>query len=527
MLLATERRGRRQIAAASASIALALIVLLALVGHARAAENIYWDNYSLDPETIGVASISGAGASALNLTGATLNDPEGMAYDPVANRMYVGSSTPEKSDLGELLYINLDGSGAGVLPTPGVTVEEPEGVAIDPVARIIYWVNTAGNGAADGSINWAKLDGTGGGMLNTTGATLDSPYKIGLDVVHGRVYWANSGAPSPAPQTISFANTNNTGGGGNLDISGATPPKGITGFSVDPVGNRLYWMENNEEKLSFASLTGGGGGDVNLTGAVFNDPYGLAFDPSNGNFYWGNYGGAKTENTNAIGSVRLGGGGGAISPVGVAVKGPQDPVVLKSPLGTGAPQATRSKKSRSKLECSTGSWGADYPGSYVYQSPRTFTYQWTRNGAPVTGATAATLTAKSAGSFACTVTAANQIGTAAQTSAPIKVKAAKFKLTTKKNAKADAGDLVTFKVKAVNQGDLKPKNAKLCVKLPGSAKDDLKAPKCKSLGLKGRGKKTLTLKVKVKPGADEGTAKLTFQVKGATGKAAKSKIVVK
>ena len=37
----------------------------------------------------------------------------------------------------------------------------------------------------------------------------------------------------------------------------------------------------------------------------------------------------------------------------------------------------------------------------------------------------------------------------------------------------------------------------------------------------------MTIKVKVKPGADEGTDKLTFQVKGAAGKAAKSKILVR
>jgi len=149
-----------------------------------------------------------------------------------------------------------------------------------------------------------------------------------------------------------------------------------------------------------------------------------------------------------------------------------------------------------------------------------------KNGKAVGGATAATFTAKSPGKYSCTVTAANQAGSAAQASAAVNVKAAKLKLTTKKKAKAEAGDLVKFKVKAVNQGDLKPKNAKLCVKLPKAAKDDLKAPKCKKLGLAGRGKKTLTIKIKVKGGADEGGDKLTFQVKGAAGKAAKSKILV-
>jgi uncharacterized membrane protein len=110
----------------------------------------------------------------------------------------------------------------------------------------------------------------------------------------------------------------------------------------------------------------------------------------------------------------------------------------------------------------------------------------------------------------------------------VNAKASKVKLSTKKKAKADAGDLVTFKVKAVNQGDIRSKKAKICVKLPKAAKADLKAPKCKKLAkLNGRAKKTVTIKVKVKPGADAGTDKLTFQVKGTAGKTAKSKVIVR
>jgi DNA-binding beta-propeller fold protein YncE len=521
---ASERRHDPRFAVVLALIGLAFAAFLAFAARAQASETIYWDNYSTEPATIGATAIDGSASALLNLTGATLESPEGMAYDPVTNRIYVGSSHPESSDLGEIFYVNLDGSGAGVLATPGVAVEEPEGVAIDPVTRLIYWVNTQGNGTADGSINWAKLDGSGGGMLNTTGATLDSPYKIALDTVHGKVYWANTGT---ALDVISFANANNTGGGGDLDLTGATPPEGITGFSVDPAGSRLYWLENTEEKVSFASLAGGGGGDVDLSGAVFNDPYGLAFDPTKATLYWGNYGSGKGENTNAIGFVSITGGGGAISPAPTALaKGPQDPVVIKLPSGAGLPTLTRSTKSRSQLSCSTGSWGGDFPGSFVYQSPRAFAYQWTRNGKPVAGAVAATFNAKSAGKYACVVTATNQAGSASQTSAAINVKGAKIKLSTKKKAKGEPGDLLTFKVKAVNQGDLKPKNAKVCVKLPKAAKADLKAPKCKKLGqLKGRAKKTLKLKIKVKAGA-EGTDKVTFQVKGASGKSAKSKVII-
>jgi DNA-binding beta-propeller fold protein YncE len=512
----SERRDLGRFALVSVTITLALVALLAFAGRAQAAETIYWDNYdnTADTDTVSFADITGSGGGTLNLGAGRLEGPEGMAYDTVTNRLFVSN---EHGTDGEILAVNLDGSGAGVFSAPGALVDEPEGVAVDPVTRTIYWVNTGTND----SIGWAKLDGSTGGLLNTAGATINGPYKIALDPVGGRVYWANSGVN---PDLISYANVNGSGGG-DLTITGGGVTE-VSGLAVDPAAGRIYILDPNNDKVDFAPLGGGAATEVNLTGAAINEAYGLAFDPSLGRLYWGNYGNTE-ERTGAIGFVNVAGGGGGISPLTAPVNGPQDPVVLKSPTGTGAPTITRNAKNRAALTCSTGSWAADFAGSFVYQAPRTFAYQWTRNGSAVPAATAATFNATAAGQYACTVTAANQTGSATQTSAALNVKAAKVKLSTKKKAKAGAGDLVTFKVKAINQGDVRSKKAKVCVKLPKAAKADLKAPKCKKLAkLNGRAKKTVTIKVKVKPGADEGTDKLTFQIKGTAGKAAKSKIVV-
>jgi hypothetical protein len=202
-------------------------------------------------------------------------------------------------------------------------------------------------------------------------------------------------------------------------------------------------------------------------------------------------------------------------------------MILKSPSGAEAPKVTRSKKSRSALSCSTGNWAADFAGSFVYQAPHTFAYQWKSKGKSLKGATKATLQAKSAGKYICTVTASNQAGSASQASAAVNVKAAKVKLTTKKKVSTAPGGVAKFKVKAANQGDLKSGNARVCVKVAKKDKSDLKAPKCKSLGtLKGRGKRTATLKVKAGQSAG-GTYKLTFLVHGSAGTSAKAKILVK
>lgn len=515
MNFVSARRDHRHFAMGPALIALAFVAVLAFAARAQAAtESIYWDNYGGTTNKVAFAGIDGSGGGALNIGANVIESPEGMAYDTVTNRLFVANAAGPK---GEILAINLDGSGATPFAAPGAPIEEPEGIAIDPVTRTIYWENTEGTG----SIAWAKLDGSVGGVLNTTGATLDTPCcRIALDPVAGRVYWVNT---PTGTNSISYANVNNTGGG-NLSVAGSTVEPNEEGLAVDNTSGRLYF--SNGGKFGFANLNGSGGGDVAVGSGVVNGPWGLAFDPSINTLYWGNESNGTGENTNAIGLVNLAGVGGGITPATAPVNEPQDPVILKSPTGTGVPTVTRDSKERSKLNCSTGSWAADYAGSFVYQAPRTFAYQWTKSGKAIGGATAPTYNAKSAGTYGCIVTAANQTGSAAQTSAAVNVKAAKLKLSTKKKANGKPGKVVSFKVKAVNQGDVKSGNAKVCVKLPGSAKGELKAPKCKSLGkLKGQAKKSATLKIKVLPSAG-GTYKVKFQVKGASGKAAKAKIIV-
>jgi hypothetical protein len=494
----------------------AFVAVLAFAARAHAAETIYWDNYNGTPDSISFANVDGSGGGSVNLAGTELKNPEGMAYDTATNTLFVASSAT-----GQILFVKLDGSGAGALSTAGVPGGAPLGPVIDSNSRIIYWINAEG---PKESIAWAKLDGTGAGLLDTAGATLAGTSRLAIDPVAGRLYWGNSPSGPGAASSISFANVNNTGGG-NLSIAGATPPESITGLAVDSAAGRLYWLDSSLQIVSFASLSGGSGGDVNTAGAVFNSPWGLALDPSLGKLYWGNENNGE-ERAGAIGFGLVAGGGGGISPVTAPVANPQDPIILKSPAAAGVPTVTRNAKARSELTCSQGGWGADFPGSFVYQAPRTFAYQWTLDGTPVTGATATTLSAAKAGGYACAVTAANQTGSAVQTSAVTPIKAAKLKLTTKKKAPVQLGGVVTFTVKAVNRGDLKSKNARVCVKVPKRAKKVLKAPKCKALGkMSGHAKDSAKLRIKVGKDAG-GTYKVTFQVRGSAGKSAKAKIVV-
>jgi DNA-binding beta-propeller fold protein YncE len=480
----------------------ALMATLLWALPAQAAETVYWDNYRQNPASIGFSAIDGSGGGLLNTAGATIEDPEGMSYDSATGRIYVASSNSD-----EIVWVNVDGSGAGTLSTPGASIEDPEGVAIDPATQTIYWVNSEGNGEAGGSIAWAKLDGSAGGMLNTSGASLSEPYRLAIDPAGGRVYWTNEGT---TPASISYANLDNSGGGGDLDVSGASEPND-DGLAIDSAAGRIYWL--NSAAISYASVAGGNGGDLDPAGATFDEPYGLALDPSSGILYWANYGVEEGE-PNGIGfESTLGTGGGAITPTALT-DGPQDPVILKGPSGTGAPAATRSADT-TNLSCSQGSWGADYAGSFVYQAPQSYGYQWTRDGGSISGANGSTYTATESGSYACSVTATNHNGSATQTSHSVDLAPATLAVSLRKHkARTKAGHAGVFSLVATNTGDFAASGAKLCVKEPKKTRKAVKTPKCRTFGVAAHGTTTLKLRLKAKNNAG-GAYKATFLLRGA------------
>ena len=495
------------------------VMLLWELPAAQAAETIYWSNYSSN--SLAFANLDGSGGGGFDTAGQEVVGSEGLAIDSATGRLYWANFSSGPGNTGSIRYAGLAGGDGGQLNTGAATVNEPAGVAIDPVSRTIFWTNYDGGVEEKGTIGFAKLDGSAAGDLNATGATVEDPEAIAVDPAGGRVYWSNGN------DTISFANLNNSGGGGNLDLSGATPPNGIYGLAVNPAVGQIYWIDNNGEHISHANLSGGGGGDFDYGTAPFEDPYGLAFDPTSGKIYWANYGNSEVR-TGVFGFVGIGGGNGGIDVASAPGDGPQNPVILKGPSGAGAPTISRSPHSAA-LSCSQGSWAADFAGSFVYQAPAGYAYQWTLNGAPIGGATASTFTATKPGAYSCVVTGSNQNGSATQTSASVQVRAGKLKLVLRKHkARTKAGHAATFGLLATNTGDLPVSGARLCVKEPKKARKAVKAPKCHSLGKVAAGKKR-HLKVRLKAlGSAEGAYKVTFLVRGkGKGKPVKANLLVK
>jgi len=503
------------------------ICLTALAGAAvwalpaQAAETFYWSNYGSN--SLAFANLDGSGGGGFDSAGQEVVGSEGLAIDSASGRLYWANFT-NGSDTGAIRYAGLGGGDGGQLNTGGANVDEPAGVAIDPTTRTIYWTNYGGGDEDNGTISWARLDGSGAGDLNAAGATVLSPEAIAVDPSGGKVYWSNE------DDTISYANLDNSGGGGKFNVSGASAPDGVTGIAVDSDRGRIYWLNNgSSESVSYANLGGGGGGDFDYGSASLNGPYGLTLDPTSGKLYWGNYGNDE-EKTGVFGFLSVGGGpNGGINIASAPVDGPQNPVILKGPSGTGAPTVTRTAKTTA-LSCSQGTWAEDAGGAFYYQAPKDYVYQWNLNGVPIVGANAPTYAAQGPGAYSCTVTGLNHNGSASQTSGALALRAGKLSLGLRKHkAQVKAGKKPgVYRLVVNNSGDFSIAAAQLCVKVPKKARKALKKPKCRRIAnLVAHKKRTVKVRLKAKKNA-RGTYKVRFLLRGKGGaKPVKAKLAVK
>jgi hypothetical protein len=118
-----------------------------------------------------------------------------------------------------------------------------------------------------------------------------------------------------------------------------------------------------------------------------------------------------------------------------------------------------------------------------FRAPQYVSYQWSRDGVDIGGATGGALTPHSTGEYTCTVTAQNQAGSSTQTSKPLAIfKVGKPKLNNKRGTAtisitahgAGAVKLVGKNVSSQRSKIGKSTRVKLTVKPKGRAKRSLK-----------------------------------------------------
>jgi len=374
------------------------VAALALPGVASAADRAYWGN--AEGNTLSYASLDGSGGTDLPTGAATVSAPAGQVIDPTHDRIYWINNLS-----GGISYANLEGQGGGNLAIPGATFGQPSGLALDPARGRLYWSDPQLN-----QIAYANLDGSGAGVLSTSGATVEKPQGVAVDPIAGRIYWTNREGDK-----ISYASLDGSGGA-DID-TGAAEVNGPIGLAVDPADNRVYWANHSGNSISYAGLDGlGPAGDLPTGGAPVNDPVGIAIDRAANRLYWAN----SADAAESIAYASLdGSGGAALNTSGAMLKEPNLPVLLQKPVGAALPEISGPEIVGKPLHCGEAKWGPDEVGAFLYRSPTTYAYSWLRNGELVSGAAESWYRPTKPGIYNCQVTAANQAGSTAQTSAEL------------------------------------------------------------------------------------------------------------
>lgn len=372
-------------------VALCLVVGLLFAASASADDNLYWSNYG--GNSLAGAFLGGGSGFAIAPAPMTPDEPDGAAFDSTTGRVFwanLGADTISSA--------NLDGSAAANLNTAGATVDEPSGVAIDPAAGKIYWANQGAD-----TISWANLDGSGGGNLDTAGAPVEGPAGVAVYPAAGRIYWANFLGDS-----IAYANLDGSGGA-EVPIRGEEPD-GPVAVALYPGAHAIFWT--NAKDL-------GSIGEANLEvlrGRTFEvaaaRPTGIAIDTERNTLYW-----AETGADAIFTSSLYGGEARPLDTGGAPVSEPRYPFLIKKPVPVpvppGSPTYAGLFQQGSSLECQGRAWEPDEPEAFLYRAPQSFSYRWTDNGVPLTGAEGKTLVATGPGSYACTQVAINAAGSTA------------------------------------------------------------------------------------------------------------------
>ncbi len=358
----------------------ALTVLAAFtvsVAPASAADSIYWGDVGAD--AIQLANLDGT-APASTLFGGEV-DPSGIAIDAAANRIYWATGA------GEIRVGNLDGSGSPATLFAGEN--QPRGIAVDPGAGRIYWASFGAD-----AIRVGNIDGSGSAATLYSGET-DAWGPI-ADPATGRLYWAQSVNPGQ----LRVGSLDGSGSATTLFANEASP----RGIAIDSAAGKIYWANPiAPDPLRIGNLDGSGSPSDLFTDA--GDPLGPAIDPAAGRIYW--------ANLNNIRAANLDGSSAPSTLIGGATTGFL--ALLRSPAGAAAPAVSGGGSVGEQLACSQRGW-ANLPEASLYRAPRTFSYQWRKDGADIPGATEPAFTPSEPGEYTCRVTATNQAGSTAQTS---------------------------------------------------------------------------------------------------------------
>ncbi|MGO9956837.1 MAG: choice-of-anchor Q domain-containing protein [Solirubrobacteraceae bacterium] len=371
-------------------------------------DRVYWADF--ETGTIRVASSDGSVSTLFGGEG----NPTGVAIDPAKAKIYWADAGS-----GTIRVGNLDGYGSPRTLFSGESA--PAGVAIDPATNEIYWTDydTDWDVSRPGMIRAGRLDRSGSkaiGRAMTLFAGQHQPLGVTIDPSKARIYWTDGSGE------IRMGNVNQPRAGdagqGSLLFTGQSKPSGV---AIDLITSTIYWADNRSNEIMAGRLDRSGAPASRSASPIFkrenSDPFGVAIDPGAGEIYWTDYNHQRSDrHRGAVRAARIGAANAIASTMFARESGPAFIALLRSPAPAGAPAVSHAGTGGQSLICSRGSWAGDLPSAFFYRAPRTFTYRWSRDGDAIPGATSDSYTPHASGLYACTVTAANQAGSGAQTS---------------------------------------------------------------------------------------------------------------
>jgi hypothetical protein len=143
----------------------------------------------------------------------------------------------------------------------------------------------------------------------------------------------------------------------------------------------------------------------------------IAIDPQTSRVFW-----TSEQPPPHISWTSLGGGGGAdLQTGGADLNFPDSIVVLRGPAAANPPSISGGSRVGGTLTCSQGGWAADQPATLFYRAPQSFSFRWLLGDTAVAQGPSPTLSPARAGRYTCEVTATNFAGSATQATLPVTV----------------------------------------------------------------------------------------------------------
>ena len=215
--------------------------------------------YFLSGIKVMTSAMDGTGVRTL-VTGRPGGLNDGIAFDPVTQRIFWTNMGKAAADDGYIQSVKLDGSDLQMVVPPGGAYT-PKQMKIDPKGRKLYWSDREGM-----RVMRSNMDGSNIEVLIQTGTGPEDRKNlalwcvgISLDTAKGHIYWTQKGGDNAGQGTLNRMGINlparatpSTRKDVEVLFSGLPEPIDI---DLDLTKRVIYWTDRGDNTVSRAPMT--------------------------------------------------------------------------------------------------------------------------------------------------------------------------------------------------------------------------------------------------------------------------------